>query len=156
MGELRKDLDHTMEKVKEKTEATNALLKHMAVEKEKADSALASAAIEAEAAGVASKAAEKIQVEADKELAKAKPAMDAANEAVNCLDKNSLNELKGFATPPGGVPDVTGAVLMMLEGEFKNHSWDRAKKMMSNLGQFLEKLQTYDAENMPEALVQKC
>jgi dynein heavy chain len=155
VGELRKDLEHTMEKVREKTEATNALLKHMAVEKEKADIALASAAIEAEAAGVASKAAEKIQVEADKELAKAKPAMDAANEAVNCLDKNSLNELKGFATPPGGVPDVTGAVLMMLEGEFKNHSWDRAKKMMSNLGQFLEKLQTYDAENMPEALVQK-
>ena len=155
VGELRKDLEHTMEKVREKTEATDALLKHMAVEKEKADIALASAAVEAETAGVASAAAEKIQVEADIELAKAKPAMDAANEAVNCLDKNSLNELKGFATPPGGVPDVTGAVLMMLEGEFKNHSWDRAKKMMSNLGQFLEKLQTYDAENMPEELVKK-
>ena len=40
VGELRKDLEHTMEKVREKTEATNALLKHMAVEKEKADIAL--------------------------------------------------------------------------------------------------------------------
>ena len=155
VAELRKDLEHTMEKVKEKTEATNALLKHMAVEKEKADAALAGASVEAEKAGIASAEASAIQAEADIELAKAKPAMDAANEAVNCLDKNSLNELKGFATPPGGVPDVTGAVLMMLEGEFKNHSWDRAKKMMSNLGQFLEKLQTYDAENMPEELVQK-
>ena len=155
VGELRKDLDHTMEKVKEKTEATDALLKHMAVEKEKADVALAAAAVEAEAAGVASVEAEKIQKAADIELAKAKPAMDAANEAVNCLDKNSLNELKGFATPPGGVPDVTGCVLMMLEGEFKNHSWDRAKKMMSNLGQFLDKLKSYDAENMPEELVEK-
>jgi dynein heavy chain len=155
VAELRKDLEHTMEKVREKTEATNALLKHMAVEKEKADLALGAASIEADKAGQASAAAEKIQVEADIELSKAKPAMDAANEAVNCLDKNSLNELKGFATPPSGVPDVTGAVLMMVEGEFKNHSWDRAKKMMSNLGGFLEKLQTYDAENMPDKLVEK-
>ena len=155
VAELRKDLEHTMEKVKEKTEATDALLKHMAIEKAKADIALEGASVEADKAGVASDAAAKIQQEADVELAKAKPAMDAANEAVNCLDKNSLNELKGFSNPPTGVPDVTGAVLMMLEGEFKNHTWGRAQKMMSNLGQFLEKLQTYDAENMPEDLVKK-
>ena len=28
---------------------------------------------------------------------------------------------------------VMKGVLMMLEGEFKNHSWERAKKMMKDL-----------------------
>ena len=54
--------------------------------------------------------------------------MDAANEAVSCLSKASLGELRGFSQPPNGVEVVMKGVLMMLEGEFKNHSWERAKK----------------------------
>ena len=46
-------------------------------------------------------------------------------------------------------------VLMMMDGEFKNHSWDRAKKMMSNLGQFLEDLKTFPAEQMSDELMDK-
>ena len=37
----------------------------------------------------------------------------------------------------------------------KNHSWERAKKMMSNLGQFLEDLKSYKAEEMSESLMSK-
>ena len=62
--------------------------------------------------------------------------MDAANEAVNCLDKASLGELRGFKAPPNGVDVCMKGVLMMVENEMKNHSWERAKKMMSNLGEF--------------------
>jgi dynein heavy chain len=44
---------------------------------------------------------------------------------------------------------------MMVEGEFKNFKWDRAKKMMKNINAFLDKLKTYDAENMPDKLIDK-
>lgn len=49
------------------------------------------------------------------DLAIAKPAMDAANDAVNCLDKASLTELKSFAKPPAGVDKVTTALLIMIK-----------------------------------------
>jgi hypothetical protein len=41
--------------------------------------------------------------------------MDAANDAVNCLDKASLTELKSFAKPPAGVDKVTTALLIMIK-----------------------------------------
>lgn len=31
---------------------------------------------------------------------------------------------------------VTKAVLILVEKEYKNHAWDRAKKMMNNVDQF--------------------
>ena len=44
---------------------------------------------------------------------------------------------------------------MMLDGEFKNFSWERSKKLMSNLGSFLSRLQDYDKENLSDHLVSK-
>lgn len=34
------------------------------------------------------------------------------------------------------VEQVTKAVLILVEKEYKNHAWDRAKKMMNNVDQF--------------------
>lgn len=34
------------------------------------------------------------------------------------------------------VCQVTKAVLILVEKEYKNHAWDRAKKMMNNVDQF--------------------
>lgn len=31
---------------------------------------------------------------------------------------------------------MTKAVLILVEKEYKNHAWDRAKKMMNNVDQF--------------------
>ena len=79
--------------------------------------------------------------------------MEAAAEAVNCLNKGSLTELKNFKAPPAGVDLVTGACLMMIDGEFKNMSWERAKKMMAKVDGFLDRLKKYNAETMPEELI---
>jgi dynein heavy chain len=155
VAELRVDLDHTMVKVEEKKQSTNALLISIGEQRAEAEVIEARANGEALLAGQASEEAAVIEAEADVELKKAKPAMDAANEAVNCLDKASLGELRGFAKPPNGVDVCMAGVLMMMDGEFKNHSWDRAKKMMSNLGQFLEDLKTFPAEQMSDELMDK-
>lgn len=34
------------------------------------------------------------------------------------------------------IEQVTKAVLILVEKEYKNHAWDRAKKMMNNVDQF--------------------
>ena len=155
VAELRVDLDHTIVKVEEKKASTDALLVNIGEQRAEAEVIEQKANAEAELAGEASAAAAVIEAEADVELKKAKPAMDAANEAVNCLDKASLGELRGFKAPPNGVDVCMKGVLMMVENEMKNHSWERAKKMMSNLGEFLETLKTFKAEEMSDELMSK-
>ena len=69
--------------------------------------------------------------------------MEQATEAVNCLSKASLTELKSFSKPPPGVDKVTTAVLIMLKGEKKNFSWENAKKMMAKVDAFKTSLESY-------------
>jgi hypothetical protein len=59
-----------------------------------------------------------LEEQAAGDLAIARPALDAANDAVNCLDKNSLTELKSFSKPPAGVDKVTTALLIMIKVDF--------------------------------------
>lgn len=104
----------------------------------------------------ASDEAATIESQAAGELSEARPAMEAAKAAVDCLNKNSLTELKGFKAPPSGVEKVTGAVCMMLEGETsitKARQWERAKKMMAKVDAFLQSLKDYKAETMTEDLI---
>lgn len=63
----------------------------------------AAASIEADKASAASAEAAAIEKDAEKELAQAEPAMKTAAEAVNCLSKTMLTELKSLPKPPGGV-----------------------------------------------------
>lgn len=63
----------------------------------------AAASIEAEKASTASAEAAAIEKHAEKELAQAEPAMLAAADAVNCLSKAMLTELKSLPKPPAGV-----------------------------------------------------
>jgi len=92
--------------------------------------------------------ANKIKEDANKELAAAVPAMEAAAEAVNCLDIKMLQELKGFGSPHDDVVRVCAAVLIM-KGE-KNTTWNSAQKMMGNPQKFKDSLVSFDANNIAE------
>jgi len=70
-------------------------------------------------------AANKLKEEAGRELAAAEPAMQRAMEAVDCLTKPSIQELKSLKEPPGPVNLVTKAVLLM-RGEKKSFAWTNA------------------------------
>jgi dynein heavy chain len=155
VAELQVDLTHTMAKVEEKKNATDALLEQMGKQRGEAEAQQEVAEVEAKKASEASAAAEVIEKQASGELAEAKPAMDAAASAVDCLSKASLTELRSLPKPPAGVDKVTACCLMMIENEFRNHKWDRAKKMMAKVDAFLIKLKEYKAENMSEQLVSK-
>jgi len=57
--------------------------------------------------------------------------MEAAADAVNCLNKNSISELKALPKPPAEVELVTKAILIM-RGERRNFDWRTAVKMLNN------------------------
>ena len=77
------------------------------------------------------------KAKATKELEEAIPAMKAAEDAVACLDKKSIQELKSLASPPPAVFDVAKAVLL-LRGEKRNFAWGNGQKMMGNPQKFIE------------------
>ena len=155
VAELQIDLNRKMVLVEEKVIATNLLLEEIGVQRADADVQQEKASVEAAAANEASAAAAEIQAQAELELSAATPAMEAAAAAVDCLNKAMLTELKNFTNPPTNVDLVTTCCLILVEKEYKNHKWDRAKKMMANVDAFKRSLQEYKAEDMTEEEVSK-
>jgi len=95
----------------------------------------------------------------EKDLAKAEPALVAAQKALDTLDKNSLTEMKSFANPPAGVLLVASAVLVLLSPQGKvpkDRSWKAIKALMNNVDKFLEQLKTYDKDNVHENCRREC
>ncbi|KAK3559476.1 hypothetical protein QTP86_013663 [Hemibagrus guttatus] len=92
----------------------------------------------------------------EEDLAKAEPALLAAQEALNTLNKKNLTELKSFGAPLEAVVNVTAAVMVLLatDGKIpKDKSWKAAKNMMAKVDSFLDSLINYNKENIPDACI---
>ena len=114
-----------------------------------------SPADEAAAAEIAKEVAE-LRAEAEKAIAPAGPVIQAAEAALASLDKGSLTELKAFGSPAEAVVMVTSATIILTAGKPKvpkDLSWAAAKKMMGNVGKFLDSLLHFDKDNVDEVLV---
>ena len=48
------------------------------------------------------------------ELARALPALEAANDAIDQLDKKSVAEVRAYTAPPREIQTVMGAVMICL------------------------------------------
>ena len=91
------------------------------------------------------------QRDCERDLKKAEPALAAAQQALNTLNKANLTELKSFGSPPPPVINVAAAVMVLLSTTGKiprDRSWQKAKIMMQKIDQFLESLVNYDKENI--------
>jgi dynein heavy chain len=153
--ELQEFLKEKQKEVDAKKAACDVFLEEMGKQRSEAEAQQAFADKEKEKADAAAAEASALEAQAAGDLAVAKPALMAANDAVNCLDKASMTELKGFTKPPAGVDKVTTALLIMIKGEKKNFSWDNAKKMMAKVDAFKEKLETYKGEDIDEEIVKR-
>ena len=152
---LQEFLTEKKKDVEQKRVATETLLEEMGRQRAEAETQQGLADIEKTKADRMAAQSRKLEEQAAGDLASAKPALDAANDAVACLDKGSLTELKSFVKPPAGVDKVTTALLIMITNEKKNFSWDNAKKMMAKLDSFLEKLQSYRGEDIPQDVINR-
>ncbi|KAF5892934.1 dynein heavy chain 11, axonemal-like, partial [Clarias magur] len=98
----------------------------------------------------------KQQKETEEDLAKAEPALQAANTALNTLNRLNLTELRTFPNPPVIVTNVLAAVLVLLSpsGRIpKDRSWKATKVMMSKVDEFLQALVNFDKEHVSDATV---
>ncbi|XP_073817376.1 dynein beta chain, ciliary-like [Musca autumnalis] len=87
----------------------------------------------------------------EEDFRKAQPALIAAQEALNTLNKNNLTELKSFGSPPEAVVNVCSAVLVLFaqKGKIpKDRSWKACRQIMGNVDKFLDSLINYDKKHI--------
>ena len=86
--------------VEKEKEKTNELIEIVGRESLDAEREQDLARLQEEETSKLAQNAENEKAKANKELEEAVPAMKAAEEAVACLDKKSIQELKSLANPP--------------------------------------------------------
>jgi dynein heavy chain len=148
---LKTELDVKMQDVEIEKEKTNDLIDVVGRESNIAEQEEAAAKTQEEATMVVANEAQAMKAAADKELEQAIPIMEEAKEAVNCLTNKAIVEFKSYQTPPKDADQVTNAVLIMLGERNKNKlNWAAGQKMMNQPAKFIERLQNYDKNNIPE------
>ena len=83
---------------------------------------------------------------AQRDLDEAIPALEAAMEALDALNKKDITEIKSFTKPPPLVETVLQAV-MILRGQ--DPTWAEAKRQLGNTN-FIDQLKTFDKDNMSD------
>ena len=107
-------------------------------EKTKVEAAAAGANEEAAKCSVIAESAGKMQVDCERDLAAAVPAVEKAEKALDGIDKKGLQELKALGKPPGGVSDVTDAILALKGVPKKQWTWQAAQQMMKDVDKFIQ------------------
>ncbi|XP_043471037.1 dynein beta chain, ciliary [Leptopilina heterotoma] len=151
VDELKQKLAIQEIELQQKNEAADTLITIVGVETEKVQKEKALADEEETKVAMIAEEVLKKQKDCEADLVKAEPALLAAQEALNTLNKANLTELKSFGSPPGAVTNVTAAVMVLLapNGKVpKDRSWKAAKITMAKVDTFLDGLINYDKENI--------
>ena len=91
-------------------------------------------------------------------MAEAEPALESAKEAVNCLGKPHITEMKNLGSPPSGVI-LTARVVLLLFGEKINTNdadekvWKKCQQAMNQPERFLEKVRGFKGEEIDQTIL---
>lgn len=112
--ELKEKLKVEEVEVTKKNQEADRLIKVVETETKKVTEQREAAAIEEKEVAEKKERVAERQAESDRDLQKALPALKAAEEALNTLNRNNLTELKSFATPPAAILRVTASLQILL------------------------------------------
>ncbi|CAF0886754.1 unnamed protein product, partial [Adineta ricciae] len=152
--ELKEKLKVEEVEVTKKNEEADRLIKVVETETKKVTEQREAAAIEEKEVAEKKERVAERQAECDHDLQKALPALEAAKDALNTLNRNNLTELRSFATPPSAVLKVTASIQILLAPPNRvprDRTWRAAKSMIGDVGVFLNTLLNYDKNHIPES-----
>ncbi|NWT02283.1 DYH9 protein, partial [Mionectes macconnelli] len=153
VDELKAKLAAQEVELKQKSEDADKLIEVVGVETEKVSRKKAVADEEERKVALITQEVEQKQKDCEEDLAKAEPALAAAQAALNTLNKTNLTELRSFGSPPSAVSNVTAAVMVLTApgGKIpKDRSWKAAKVAMARVDGFLDSLIKFNKENIHE------
>uniref|UniRef100_A0A8C3K7K0 Dynein axonemal heavy chain 1 n=1 Tax=Calidris pygmaea TaxID=425635 RepID=A0A8C3K7K0_9CHAR len=108
--------------------------------------------------------AQAIADDAQKDLAEALPALDAALASLRNLNKNDVTEVRAMQRPPVGVKMVIEAVCIMKGvkpkkvpgeklGSKVDDYWEPGRGLLQDPGKFLDSLFKYDKDNIADSVI---
>ena len=151
VADLKAQLATQEVELNKKNEEADKLIEIVGIETEKVSKEKAIADEEEKNVNVINKEVSIKQRDCEEDLKKAEPALIAAQQALNTLNKANLTELKSFGSPPPAVINVLSAVIVLMSNNGripKDRSWAKAKAMMAKVDPFLESLIHYEKENI--------
>ncbi|KAF2978605.1 hypothetical protein EK904_004182 [Melospiza melodia maxima] len=153
VDELKAKLAAQEVELRQKNEDADKLIQVVGVETEKVSRKKAVADEEERKVALIAQEVEQKQKDCEEDLAKAEPALAAAQAALNTLNKTNLTELRSFGSPPSAVSNVTAAVMVLTApgGKIpKDRSWKAARVAMARVDSFLDSLIKFNKENIHE------
>ncbi|KAL2609519.1 hypothetical protein R1flu_028092 [Riccia fluitans] len=135
----------------EKSEVTNKLLDEVSKETAAAQQVKETVVVEEQQVKEQAAATQLIKDDAQKDLDAAMPALNAAVEALNSLNKSDITEMKSFAKPPALVLLTMEAVCILLAEPV---GWDSAKKIMADVA-FIKRLMEYNKDGITPQIQKK-
>merc|ERR1719498_955078 len=148
---MSEDLEVKQNICVKKTKECEELLTVIVTERSKADAQ--QVAVEADSARIEKEAKETkiISDDAQRDLDKAMPALEAALDALEKLDKKSISEGKAYAKPPDMVMKTMCAVMTVME---KTPSWAQAKTELNDTN-FLNRIKNFAKDDITNATLRK-
>ncbi|XP_053520536.1 dynein axonemal heavy chain 6 [Artibeus jamaicensis] len=134
-----------------KSQDVEALMDKLAVDQENADQVRNIVQEDEATAKVKAEETQAIADDAQRDLEEALPALDAANKALDSLDKADISEIRVFTKPPDLVMTVMEAISILLNAK---PDWSTAKQLLGD-SNFLRRLLEYDKENIKPQILAK-
>ncbi|KAI4587317.1 hypothetical protein MJG53_005104 [Ovis ammon polii x Ovis aries] len=134
-----------------KSQDVEALMDKLAVDQENADQVRSIVQEDEAIAKVKAEETQAIADDAQRDLEEALPALDAANKALDSLDKADISEIRVFTKPPDMVMTVMEAISILLNAK---PDWPTAKQLLGD-SNFLRRLLEYDKENIKPQILAK-
>ncbi|KAK9408021.1 dynein heavy chain 6 axonemal [Crotalus adamanteus] len=151
VDKMKLDLSALEPVLKEKSLDVEALMEKLAVDQENADQVRRVVQEDEAVAKVKAEETQAIADDAQRDLDEALPALEAANKALDSLDKADISEIRVFTKPPDLVMTVMEAICILLNAK---PDWATAKQLLGDSA-FLRKLLEYDKENIKSAVLIK-
>jgi dynein heavy chain, axonemal len=155
IAKMQIELEKAQKIVSDKAQECEVMIADITEKSEKTEKSQKAARVMEKDLEEKSKVIESEKSKADKALEEAIPALEAAAEALENLDKADITEIRGFANPPEAVKKVSLCVLHLkpLPGKF-TEDWKGCKTMLSNM-KFLDSLKEYNKDHMKDSQVRK-
>lgn len=156
---LQEELKVKMVQVEIQKAETTELITQVKEENAVAEVEQKKAEEEEEKTNIQKEAAEKLAEECRVALEKAEPALLRAAEAVNCLKKNHITEMKNLGSPPAGVIVTARVVLPLLgekisPGDADDKVWKKCQLTMNQPDKFLDRVTKLDGREIDPTVLE--
>ncbi|XP_052028538.1 LOW QUALITY PROTEIN: dynein axonemal heavy chain 6 [Apodemus sylvaticus] len=151
VDKMKLDLSALEPVLLQKSQDVEALMEKLVVDQENADQVRNVVQEDEAIAKVKAEETQAIADDAQRDLEEALPALEAANKALDSLDKADISEIRVFTKPPDLVMTVMEAISILLNAK---PDWPTAKQLLGD-SNFLRRLLEYDKENIKPQILAK-